>query len=61
MPSSSENSNESNVLIELNSGIYSVLLYICTIKGQMHEYFKSQCLHRDNCINKSLVLQYLGY
>ncbi len=38
MPSTSDNSNESNILLELNSGFDSVLLYVCTIKGQLHEF-----------------------
>ncbi len=38
MPSNSDNSNESNILLELNSGFDSVLLYVCTIKGQLHQF-----------------------
>ncbi len=55
MPSNSDNSNESNILLELNSGFDSVLLYVCTTKGQLHQF---KCGHRNNNTNKSLVLQY---
>ncbi len=37
MPSITNINNDTNILIELNTGFKSILLYVCTIKAQTHE------------------------
>ncbi len=48
MPSHTENSKHSNILLELNSGFDSVLLYVCTIKAHLHEFTLSSSLDLDS-------------